>query len=176
MSSVPGSDDHGPTREGLESERSRHLVVMTRAECIELLKASELGRVVLSTPSQTPLIRPVNFRFDEASQSVVFRTGLGSKFHALALSARALFEIDSIDPETRTAWSVIISGATEVVSRPAEIRRLDGLGLTLWAGGDRPHWIRIRARTITGRRIVLSSDDPKPLAADNLTGGEASAP
>jgi nitroimidazol reductase NimA-like FMN-containing flavoprotein (pyridoxamine 5'-phosphate oxidase superfamily) len=100
-----------------------------------------------------PIIRPVNYRFDEHSQSVVFRTGEGSKFHALARSANALFEIDAIDERARTAWSVIISGATEQVTGPADVRRLEELGLALWAPGDRPHWIRIRARTVSGRRI-----------------------
>jgi hypothetical protein len=61
-------------------------------------------------------IRPVNYVFDERSQSVVFRTALGSKFYALLSAAHAAFEVDGIDegssvnselkprPPVRCAW------------------------------------------------------------------------
>lgn len=143
-----------------EQARSRHLVELSRAECLELLAATTFGRVVLSTGSgHTPMIRPVDYRFEPATNSVVFRTGEGSKFDALARSARALFEIDAIDPSQRTGWSVIISGVTAHVTSPAEVRRLERLGVSPWAPGHRPHWIRLRARTVSGRRITLGDQD-----------------
>ena len=49
-----------------------------------------------------PVIRPVNYVFDQPSQSVVFRTALGSKFHALLKSADSAFEIDGVDEASRT--------------------------------------------------------------------------
>jgi uncharacterized protein len=144
---APGSD---------EQTAPRGVVELSREECLELLAAATFGRVVLSSGSrQTPIIRPVNYRFDRASQSVVFRTGGGSKFHALARSATALFEIDAIEPSQRSGWSVIVGGVTEQVTRPAEVRRLEQLGVESWAAGERPFWIRLRARTVSGRRIGL---------------------
>jgi uncharacterized protein len=140
------------------STPSRRLVDLSREECLELLAKATFGRVVLSAPpDRKPMIRPVNYRFDEASKSVVFRTGAGSKFHALARSANAQFEIDAVDERTHTAWSVIVSGAAEQVTAPAEVRRLERLGLACWAPGDLPHWIRIHARSVSGRRIELES-------------------
>lgn len=139
-----------------ESMRSHRFIELSRAECLELLAETSFGRVVLGSPrGGKPMIRPVNYAFDAGSSAVVFRSGAGSKFHALARSATAQFEIDAIDDRRHTAWSVIISGATEQVTAPAEIRRLEGLGLASWAPGERPHWIRIRARTVSGRRIVV---------------------
>ena len=67
----------------------------------------------------TPVIRPVNYVFDERSQSVAFRTADGSKFHAMLVHGNAAFEIDGIDPGSRTGWSVIIVGMTEEVTTPA---------------------------------------------------------
>lgn len=135
------------------------LVGLTRGKCLELLAATEVGRIVLAMDdSATPLIRPVNYRFHIPSQSVVFRTDAGTKFYALVRGARALFEIDSLDPDTRTGWSVIVGGVTEHVTRPDEIRRLDQLGLHSWAPGDRLHWIRIRAQTVSGKRIAAGID------------------
>jgi nitroimidazol reductase NimA-like FMN-containing flavoprotein (pyridoxamine 5'-phosphate oxidase superfamily) len=138
----------------------RELIELTRTECLALLAATDFGRVVVTAPAaHTPVIRPVNYLFDPPSESVIFRTAEGSKFHALVRSARATFEIDAIDANNRCGWSVIIAGVTEEVTRPMEVLRLDRLGLDTWAPGARPHWVRIRARTVSGRRIVLTTDD-----------------
>jgi uncharacterized protein len=155
-----------------DAGQSHRLLELARPECLALLAAGDFGRVVVTTRlGHAPLIRPVNYRFDHASQAVVFRTGDGSKFHALAHSARVAFEIDAFEPQSHTAWSVIVSGVTEEITRPAEIRRLDELGLKTWAPGDRPHWIRIRARTVSGRRIEI--DDESPGAAAQRHGSES---
>jgi hypothetical protein len=54
---------------------------------------------------RAPALRPVNYVFDEPSQSVVFRTAAGSGFHALLRSAEATFEIDGIEDRARTGWA-----------------------------------------------------------------------
>jgi nitroimidazol reductase NimA-like FMN-containing flavoprotein (pyridoxamine 5'-phosphate oxidase superfamily) len=105
-----------------------------------------------------PVIRPVNYVFDPRSQSVVFRTAHGSKLHALLHAAKAAFEIDGIDEGAHTGWSVIIEGVTAEVSTPNDIGRLNRLGLEPWAPGPKPHWVHIRAWTVSGRRIVLADD------------------
>ncbi len=134
---------------------SRKLVELSRPECLELLAAGEFGRVVISAgASQVPLIRPVNYGFEESSQSIVFRTLEGSKFHSLGRSALACFEVDGYDPESGTGWSVIVIGTTERITRPADVDRVDRLDVRAWHGGERPaHWMRIRARTVSGRRL-----------------------
>jgi nitroimidazol reductase NimA-like FMN-containing flavoprotein (pyridoxamine 5'-phosphate oxidase superfamily) len=133
---------------------ARELVVLSRPECLALLAATDFGRVVMSAgPSQVPLIRPVNYRFDERSQSIVFRTLEGSKFHTLVRSARACFEIDGHDPGTESGWSVIVIGTTERITRAADIDRAERLDVRTWANGRSAHWMRIRARTVSGRRL-----------------------
>lgn len=149
--SVAAADEQ-PASDTATSE----MLVVSREECLRLLRSNSFGR--LAVAMDTPVIRPVNYIFDEPSQSVVFRSAEGSKFHALLLSGNAAFEIDGIDPGSRTGWSVIIVGVTEEVTNPSEVGRLDGLGLKPWAPGPKPHWMRIRAWTISGRRIVLVAD------------------
>lgn len=131
------------------------MVELPREECLRLLAENSFGRLAVILGG-VPVIRPVNYVFDRAWQSVAFRTAAGSKLHALLRSARAAFEIDGIDPTTRTGWSVIIAGVTEEVTKPGDIRRLDGLGLDAWSPGDKPHWVHIRAWTVSGRRIVAA--------------------
>lgn len=142
----------GRDREGAQSATTLEL---SREECLRLLAAHRFGRLVVTFGDDLPVIRPVTYRFDEHSQSVVFRTASGAKFHALLESANAAFEIDGIDESSRTGWSVIVRGVTDEVTNAGEVQRLDRLGLEPWAPGPKRHWIRIRAWTVAGRRIVL---------------------
>jgi hypothetical protein len=73
--------------------------------------------------------------------------------HALLHAAQAAFEIDGVGSDGHTAWSVVIVGVTEEVTSLAEIARIEALGLQTWAPGPKPHWLRIRAGTVSGRRI-----------------------
>jgi nitroimidazol reductase NimA-like FMN-containing flavoprotein (pyridoxamine 5'-phosphate oxidase superfamily) len=132
---------------------------LDRTECLRLLAATDVGRIVVSVTGQDyPVIRPVNYVFDEPSQSVLIRSELGSKLHAVLRSEKAAFEIDGTDPEGRVGWSVIVVGVSEEITNPAELRRIESLGLEPWPPGDAAHWIRIRANTVSGRRIAAVVD------------------
>jgi nitroimidazol reductase NimA-like FMN-containing flavoprotein (pyridoxamine 5'-phosphate oxidase superfamily) len=133
------------------------MLELSREECLDLLASQRFGRLAV-VMNGAPVIRPVNYVFDRPSQSVVFRSAHGSKFHALLHAAKATFEIDGIEEGARTGWSVIIEGVTAEVSFPGDIGRLNRLGLQPWAPGPRPHWLRIRAWTVSGRRIVIPAD------------------
>jgi nitroimidazol reductase NimA-like FMN-containing flavoprotein (pyridoxamine 5'-phosphate oxidase superfamily) len=139
----------------LPEEPTSEMLVLPREECLRLLASNRFGRLAVAMDS--PVIRPVNYVFDEPSQSVAFRTADGSKFHAMLVNGNAAFEIDGIDPDSRTGWSVIIVGMTEEVTSASELRRLERMGLESWTPGRKAHWMRIRAWTVSGRRIVLPS-------------------
>jgi len=121
---------------------------------MELLGRTHFGRLAVSRGEGPPVIRPLNYVFDRPSQSVVFRTAPGTKLDSLLRAGDAAFEIDGIDAGGRTGWSVVIVGVADEVTSPSEIRRLDQLDLEVWAPGERRRWVRIRARTVSGRRIV----------------------
>ncbi len=132
------------------------MLELDRPECFRLLEATGVGRIAVSvTEWDHPVIRPVNYVFDAPSQSVLIRSRLGSKLHAVLRSATAAFEIDGTDPAGRVGWSVIITGGCEEITNLAELRRIDSLGLEPWPPGDQGHCIRIRASTVSGRRIAL---------------------
>lgn len=131
------------------------LIVLDRSECLELLRTVQIGRVVVPVgPSARPVIRPVHFAFDAVSQSVVFRSLPGGKLYALLHSSRAVFEVDGADPHADSMWSVIIEGAVEAVRDPMELRRLGRLELVERFTGAETRWMRIRARTVSGRRLM----------------------
>lgn len=130
------------------------LVELDRDECLRLLAATSLGRLAVNVEGWAPVIRPVNYVFDQSSQSIVFRSARGAKFTALLLAGRAAFEIDGIEGEGQTGWSVIVIGPAEEITHAAEVHRLEQLGLQPLAPGEKPHWVRIRSTVVSGRRIT----------------------
>jgi hypothetical protein len=142
-----GSDRHA----GGDSQ----ILELSRDQCLELLASHTFGRLAVVLSNGAPVIRPVNYLFDRPAQAVVFRTGRGSKFHGLVHATRAVFEIDGIDEDARTGWSVLIEGMVAEITGPTELGRLNRLGLRPWAPGPKPHWMQIRAFRVSGRRIVL---------------------
>jgi nitroimidazol reductase NimA-like FMN-containing flavoprotein (pyridoxamine 5'-phosphate oxidase superfamily) len=132
------------------------MLELSREECLRLLAEHHFGRLAVNMGKGPPVLRPVNYAFDDRLQSIVFRTAAGSKFQALVGSAEAVFEIDGTDEVSHTGWSVLMQGTTEEIAQQTEIRRLNELGLETWAPGYKAHWHHIRAWTVSGRKIVLS--------------------
>ncbi|MGH4007338.1 MAG: pyridoxamine 5'-phosphate oxidase family protein [Pseudonocardiaceae bacterium] len=87
---------------------------------------------------------------------IVIRTGEGTKLTA-ANHANVTFEVDQIDQQTRSGWSVLVRGLAEKVTsehRTELIERTKASGVEPWAPGDRGHWMRLIPQEISGRRIV----------------------
>jgi uncharacterized protein len=137
----------------MSREPKTQLLELDLDECLRLLASTNLGRVAVNVPDWPPLIRPVNYIFDDSSKSVIFRSGRGSKFHALTRAQRAAFEVDGSEPASQTAWSVIVVGPVEEVTNAAELARLDRSELRPWVPVEAAHWMRIRTTATTGRRI-----------------------
>lgn len=125
---------------------------LDREECVRLLGSQTVGRVVV-VDHGAPYVVPVNYAMD--GDAVVFRTAVGTKLDAASRSSVA-FEVDELDVEARTGWSVVVRGvAQEVTSfdRPDLVSRMAALPLHPWVPGDKPHFIRLAPHTITGRRV-----------------------
>jgi len=118
--------------------------------CWDLLSSAHVGRVGVVVDS-APEIYPVNFVVDQ--QSIVFRTDPGSKLRGLDRSPSVCFEVDAIDPEECTGWSILVKGRAVELVTGEELRKVVTLPLRPWAHGAKAHWIRIRPEQVTGRRI-----------------------
>jgi uncharacterized protein len=133
---------HPRDRAGLE--------ILPFAECLRLLGTVPVGRIGFLCDGEV-VILPVNYLADR--QTVVFRSTSGSKLSSVGSKTLVGFETDAYDTPTRSGWSVVISGFTEVEEDDDEIRRLEHLGLESWgSGGADGSWIRIRPTSVTGRR------------------------
>jgi nitroimidazol reductase NimA-like FMN-containing flavoprotein (pyridoxamine 5'-phosphate oxidase superfamily) len=118
--------------------------------CLRLLASVPVGRVGFFADGEV-VVLPVNHVLD--GQDPVFRTARGSKLSAAEGQSLVAFEADEYDEQTRTGWSVLVTGRAEVVYDEAEVQRLSQRGLHPWATAvERPFWIRIRATSVSGRQ------------------------
>lgn len=127
------------------------LMVLPRGQCLRLLRRTRVGRVVVSVDG-VPAAFPVNFAL--LDDDVVFRTGAGTKLSAALEGAVVGFEVDRIDPVFESGWSVLIQGPSTVMTGDDELLRARRLHLRTWAPGERPHFVRIRSESVSGRRFL----------------------
>ena len=118
--------------------------------CWSLLASIPVGRIGVLNDS-APEIYPVNYVV--VDHTIAFRTDIGSKLSALDRSPAVCFQVDEIDPESSTGWSVLVKGRASLVKDPGERRYLDAQGLREWSLGHKAHWVRVVAAEVTGRRI-----------------------
>jgi nitroimidazol reductase NimA-like FMN-containing flavoprotein (pyridoxamine 5'-phosphate oxidase superfamily) len=131
------------------------LEVLDRQECLKLIAAVPLGRIVY-TDRALPAVQPVNFSLHD--DAIVFRTQVGSKLSAAARNAVVGFEVDSIGTDLASGWSVSIIGHATEVTDQDELKRLALLPLRTWTPNAPEHFIRVSAELVSGRRI-LSRDE-----------------
>lgn len=120
--------------------------------CLRLIAHEQVGRVAFVADGEV-VVLPVNHIMD--GHAITFRSAAGSKLSAAVNEDAVAFEVDGHDPETRTGWSVLVNGKAEVVTAWEDTARLERTGLVSWADGvDRPHWVRIRPDSVTGRAVI----------------------
>jgi nitroimidazol reductase NimA-like FMN-containing flavoprotein (pyridoxamine 5'-phosphate oxidase superfamily) len=146
--------------EGMTVDKSG-LEVLGEGECFALLETAPIGRVVYSDRA-LPVIVPVNFTIDGAD--VVIRTGRRSRLATHAAGHVIAFEVDEIDAASRSGWSVVLTGYLQLIEDPADIARLERLGLRSWAPSAHDRYLRLRPDLVTGRRIPPAASESSDVA------------
>lgn len=127
------------------------LELLTEMDALALLAQGDVGRVGV-TIAALPAIFPVNYGM--VGGDIIFRTAPGTKLSAATSGTVVAFEVDDYDRATRSGWSVLVVGPSEVVhDLDVSFKVLDA-GIEPWAGGIRSSIVRIRPEIVTGRRIV----------------------
>ena len=127
--------------------------VLYEDECLRLLATQEVGRLAVVEGGYSPLIVPVNYILD--GRAIVFRTDGGTKLRG-AIRAPVSFEVDDLDPSTRSGWSVVARGVARDLSGKDRSHlevRLAATPLHPWVPGERSHLVRIAPTTLSGRRV-----------------------
>ena len=121
-------------------------------ECLRLLATQQVGRLGFVCDGR-PDVLPVNYVLD--GDAVVFATSPGAKLWGVTRTPVA-FEVDWIDPLTRSGWSVVIHGLAQEITgldSAAVIERIRALPLSPWPGGERLNPVRLPVTSISGRRV-----------------------
>lgn len=138
-------------------------------ECRLLLRGKRVGRAVF-TDRALPSALPVNYLATD--EGIVFRTdprGLLARTLEATGDAVLGFEVDEVDEDFGSGWSVLVVGLAVRVQGP-ESSRLEEAGLRAWGASDASTFVRIPFDRVTGRAVeaagVSATGDPaSPFAA-----------
>jgi nitroimidazol reductase NimA-like FMN-containing flavoprotein (pyridoxamine 5'-phosphate oxidase superfamily) len=126
---------------------------LSTSTCLALLRTVDVGRLAVVTADGGVDIFPINFIVDHGT--VVFRTAPGTKLDSLVADRRVAFEADHFDWYEHVAWSVVIKGDAEFVTRRSDLEELFDLDVHPWHPHHKPHLVRLLPTLVTGRRFVV---------------------
>jgi len=135
---------------------TRRFGAITGPECVELLESHSIGRVAWHA-ADGPQILPVTYLYQ--SDRLYFRTSPHGILSELLRPTDVAFEVDDLNHDTRTGWSVVVYGRAEAVAAPAEVVTLWTPDLAPWAPDTRNLFIQITPHRITGRRLTRDPED-----------------
>lgn len=130
----------------------RALEELAADECRLLLRQQVIGRLLYSD-EWGPAAVPVNYAV--AGEAIVFRSAPGTKIRATG--TRVGFQVDQIDPDRRSGWSVLVRGTAEQVPTdrlPELFAEVDGDLPLPWKKGVHGIWVKIIPTAVTGRRLA----------------------
>ena len=135
-----------------EDDEPGSLVRLDRATCLELLASRRTGRLAYVARAGVPDVVPVNLALD--GERLLVRSGPGPKLQAAERREVVAVEVDDIDEELRTGWSVVVAGrarrlhTSEVAALPADLLP------EVWARGPRSSVIAVALTRVEGRRLT----------------------
>lgn len=125
-----------------------HLEELVAEECWALLRNEPVGRLAWNG-SEGPTIVPVNFTVSQGGIEV--RTAAYSEAAHLSEDSAVTFQVDRIDPASRTGWSVLARGR---VSFDWTYGRVEAPGVDVWPSGERALLLHLAVGNISGRRLT----------------------
>jgi nitroimidazol reductase NimA-like FMN-containing flavoprotein (pyridoxamine 5'-phosphate oxidase superfamily) len=141
-----------PSRTGRrdsDDRSERRFEALGREQCLDLLESNHLGRVAWQA-ADLPQILPVTYATHQGS--VYFRTTPDGILSELAQPTRVALEVDELDQQTRSGWSIVLHGRTSAVSEPDALADLWAAdSLVPWA--NRTLFICIRPDRVSGRVV-----------------------
>ena len=123
---------------------------LSENECKELLAQHTAGRIGFLAPDG-PQILPVTYQFRNGS--VIFRTSPVGPLSGLIRRTSVAFEIDAIDEQQHSGWSVLVLGFAEAMAHNYLLSAAWEAGPVPWADGTRNLFIEIKPRKISGRAV-----------------------
>jgi hypothetical protein len=130
------------------TDRHLHRVMIPAWECYRLLGQERIGRLAI-IESGYPIPIPVNFRLSgtPTAHRIVFRTAPSTTM--AQYEGHASLEVDHINVEEKSAWSVIARGTLHHLF-------VDGTAPDPqpWLIEGRDQWLALDVADVSGRRFV----------------------
>ena len=126
------------------------LMDMSAAQCRERIAPGGVGRIAWCAHGR-PQICPVNYAV--VDDDIVFRTAPYTCLGMQVAGQPVAFEVDEIDYDAQSGWSVVVHAEASAVHDPDEVLRLRRSGPQPWAEGQRNLVIRLRPLRMTGRIV-----------------------
>jgi nitroimidazol reductase NimA-like FMN-containing flavoprotein (pyridoxamine 5'-phosphate oxidase superfamily) len=123
---------------------------LSEHDCKALLTQHTAGRVGFMA-GDGPQILPVTYQYRNGS--VIFRTSPVGPLAGLVRRTSVAFEIDNIDEEAKSGWSVLVLGFAEALTDDYLLTSAWETGPVPWADGVRNLFIEIKPRRISGRAV-----------------------
>ncbi len=139
-----------------ERPHAGNFTELSETECKELLAQHTAGRVGFMA-GEGPQILPVTYQY--RTGSVIFRTSPHGPLAGLVRRTSVAFEIDAIDEQDRSGWSVLVLGFAEAMTHDRLLKTAWETGPVPWAEGTRNLFIEITPRTISGRAVRSATQD-----------------
>ncbi|MEO1062977.1 MAG: pyridoxamine 5'-phosphate oxidase family protein [Actinomycetota bacterium] len=136
------------------------LVELDVDRCLALVQQTPVGRLGFVNEEGDPMILPVNHVLVDGQIHV--RTKRGTKLSVAERlgGAKVVLEVDELDADLETGWSVLVRGHLHPVTDTVEMARLDRLGHHTWSDDtERRSWLRVDATEVTGRGIATPDAD-----------------
>jgi nitroimidazol reductase NimA-like FMN-containing flavoprotein (pyridoxamine 5'-phosphate oxidase superfamily) len=131
-------------------DNDERLAVLSVEECLDLLAHGQIGRVAY-TERALPVVTPVTYAMD--GSRLLFRTREGGHLLRCVENAVVAFEVDEFDAESRSGWSVLVTGVARRLHDRSELVASTPRAPEPWVGGVRPAIVEITPGLISGRRI-----------------------
>jgi nitroimidazol reductase NimA-like FMN-containing flavoprotein (pyridoxamine 5'-phosphate oxidase superfamily) len=127
--------------------------ILDRDVAIALLGGQGVCRVVF-TVDALPAVLPVNYAVD--SGVIVLSTVAGARLASAADGGVLAVQVDDLDRESRTGWSVVVTGVADVLAEGATWSRVRRL-LDQWVPERDDVVIRVPMTVVAGRRLVAET-------------------
>lgn len=127
------------------TEQTDRITELDEATCRQLLASHHFGRIAVNS-DPSPHVVPVNYAIQD--DTIWFHTGAGTKQNAARRGLPATFQVDGIDADRHSGWSVAVHGRLSLG---------DGHGPSdlpaALPGGARSYVVALSIESVAGRRI-----------------------
>jgi nitroimidazol reductase NimA-like FMN-containing flavoprotein (pyridoxamine 5'-phosphate oxidase superfamily) len=127
---------------------TNNLATLVAYDCWNLLEDADIARIAWHSVDGIGLV-PVNYAV--ADGALWFRIDKESALARECGGQEVVVEVDQVDTDTGSGWSVVVKGTTELI----DVREVPEMlvEMRVWAGGPRSLFIRIEPVQVTGRRL-----------------------